>query len=50
MSTDPICGVISHLCGAPVKSDFLVTSMVMKGGKRGHLNYYVCTSLDRFSP
>ena len=30
MSTDPICGVICHLCGAPHKSNFLATSMVMR--------------------
>ena len=31
MSTDAIRGVICHLCGAPYKSSFLVTSVVMRG-------------------
>ena len=50
MSTDPISGVICHLCGAPHKSNFLDTSMVIRGGGvRGIiLNYYVWTSLDSF--
>ena len=45
MSTDSICGVICHLCGAPHKSNFLVTSVVMRGVRGVILNHYICTSL-----
>ena len=48
MSTDPICRVICHLCGAPHKSNFLFTSMVMRGVRGVILNYYLCTSLVSF--
>ena len=48
MSTDPIGGVICHLCGAPHKLNFLVISMVMRGVRGVILKYYVCTSLGSF--